>query len=335
MNRKLQLAFILGVSVVISSAASHIAARWLKIRVTPSSYLSYGPKDLKPQIVLHGSSLAYYGLDWTRISEGLGGPIGSWATAGSSPAEWEVLQGRSLDATCAIIVVSPYDLNEYFLCDFRADIVPLGQTIRDLRESDLDWQQCKRVLSQYPRLFIRKLFPTVGRSDGIMVGIRAKIQSLIGGPFAADAGDAPKFGGASKSVVTERVSDWSEARSQRRLALMRVACQGKQSFNGLKKLALVRLLQRAETQGQAMLVVMPVSPVYHREFLTPSVMREFEAALSDVQRLCPQVKAVRLDQLPSLNSNDLFSDPAHLNMYGQQIATDALVNHLQGFGAPR
>ena len=287
---------------------------------------------MKPPAILHGSSLAYDGLDWARISEGLDGAIESWATAGSSPAEWEMLHGRSPDATCAFIVVSPYDLNEFFLCDFRADIVPLGRTIRDLRKSDLDWQQDKRILSQYPRLFARKLFPTIGRSDGIMVGIRAKFQRLTGMSFATDAGDAPKFGGTGKSEVKERISDWSDARSQRRLALLRVACQDKQSFNGPKKLALVRLLQRAETQGQAVLVVMPVPPLYHHEFLTSAVMREFEEALADVQQLCPQVKVIRLDQLPGLNKNDLFYDTVHLNMFGQQIATDALVSHLKALG---
>jgi hypothetical protein len=335
MNRKLQLPVIVCAVVAICSTVDHVAVRQLNIRVTPSSYQRYGPKDLKPLVSLYGSSLAYDGLDWVRISDGLGGAIESWATAGSSPVEWEVLHSRSPEATCAFIVVSPYDLNEYILCDFRADIVPLGQTIRDLQKTALDWQQSKRILSQYPRLFIRKLFPTIGRSDGVMVGIRGKLEKLTGASFGTSAADAPKFGATGKSEVKEKVSDWSEARSQRHLALMRVACQGKQSFNGPKKLELVRLLQRAEAQGQAVLVVMPVPPLYHREFLTAAVMRDFEEALTDVQRICPQVKVIRLDQLPSLNNNDLFSDTVHLNMYGQQIATDALVNRLKILGISR
>ena len=180
---------------------------------------------MKPMTVLHGSSLAYDGLDWVRISERMGGAVESWAVAGSSPAEWEVMHGRSPAVSRAFIVVSPYDLNEYWLCDFRADIVPLGRTIRDLRESDLDWQQCKRILSQYPRMFVRKLFPSVGRSDGIMVGVRSKLLKLMGRSPVVDAGEAPKFGASGKSVVKDRVSDWSEARLQRRLALLHLPGQ--------------------------------------------------------------------------------------------------------------
>src|SRR5438552_2431502 len=150
MNRKLQLLIILCAVVAICSAVSHVAVRWLRIYSTWGGYKRYGEENVKPMTVLHGSSLAYDGLDWVRISERMGGAVESWAVAGSSPAEWEVMHGRSPAVSRAFIVVSPYDLNEYWLCDFRADIVPLGRTIRDLRESDLDWQQCKRILSQYP-----------------------------------------------------------------------------------------------------------------------------------------------------------------------------------------
>jgi hypothetical protein len=327
-NRKFQLLLILCAVVVVCSAVSHVAVRWLGIKSTWGGYVRYGAENGKPMTILHGSSLAYDGVDWTQISDTLGGATESWATAGSSPAEWEVLHGRSPDVNRAFIVVSPYDLNEYWLCDFRADIVPLSQTILDLQKARLDWEQSKRILSQYPRMFVRKLFPSVGRSDGIMVGIRVKLQNLMGRSVAG-AGEATKFGGPGKSENKERVSDWSEARLQRRLVLMRSACQGKHAFEGPKKLALLRLLRRAETQGQAVLVVMPVSPIYHREFLTPVVMQEFEAALIDVQGVCPQVKVVRLDQLPGLNQNDLFSDTVHLNMYGQQIATEALLGQVK------
>lgn len=335
MNRKLQLLVILCAVVVICSGVSHVAVGWLRIKSTWGGYKRYGAEKVKPIAVLHGSSLAYDGLDWARISEGLGGAIESWATAGSSPAEWEVLQGRSPDVKRAFIVVSPYDLNEYWLCDFRADIVPLGRTIRDLRRSDLDWQQCKRILSQYPRMFVRKLFPSVGRSDGIMVGVRAKLQKLTGSSSGMDAGEAPKFGGTGKSEVKERITDWSEARLQRRLVLMRGTCQGKHSFNGPKKLALVRLLRQAAAQGQVVLVVMPVSPIYHHEFLTSAVMREFEEALTDIQRQCPAAKLVRLDQVAALDDNGLFSDTVHLNMYGQQIATESFVSQLTTLAVSR
>jgi len=107
------------------------------------------------------------------------------------------------------------------------------------------------------------------------------------------------------------------------------ACQGKHAFSGPKRLALLRLTQRAEAQGQVVLVVMPVSPIYQKEFLQPRVLREFEAALADLQWRRPQVQIVRLDQLPKLNESQLFSDLVHINMYGQEIATKAFLNELK------
>jgi hypothetical protein len=335
MKRRLEFLVILCAAVMICSVASHIAVGWLGINSTWGGYKRYGAKNGKPLAVLHGSSLAYSGLDWGRISEGLSGPIESWATAGSSPTEWEVLHSRSPEVRSAFIVVSAYDLNEYWLCDFRADIVPLGRTIGDLRKSDLDWQQWKRILSQYPRMLVRKLFPSVGRSDGILVGFRAKLQKLMGRSADRDAGEAPKLVDTGKSEIKERISDWSEARLQRRLVLLRGTCQGKQSFDGPKKAALVRLLQQAEKQGPAMLVVMPVPPIYHREFLGPAVIREFEDTLADVQRLCPAAKLVRLDRVAALDNNELFYDPVHLNMYGQQIATESFMGQLKSLAVSR
>src|SRR5438046_10007853 len=112
MNRKLQLGIVLCAVVVICSMASHGLVVWLGINSTWGGYKRYGAENVKPLTILHGSSLAYSGLDWERISEGLSGTIESWATAGSSPAEWEVLNGRSPEATRAFVVVSAYDLNE-------------------------------------------------------------------------------------------------------------------------------------------------------------------------------------------------------------------------------
>jgi len=328
MTPRLKVLLILCAAVAIASAASHVAIRWLKINVEYSGYHHYGRKDQKALTILHGSSLAYDGLDWDQISKAIGGAIESWATPGSSPTEWEIQHRRSPAVTCAFIVVSPYDLNEHFLCDFRADIVPLGQTIRDLRHCGADRLLSKDVLSQYPLMAVRKLFPTSGRSDGVMTGIRAEVQKLAGGSSSIDASDAPKFGSTGKSEVKEKLSDWSSARLQRRLVLLRAACQGKHSYDGLKKLALTRLLQQAGQQGQVLLVVMPVSPIYRKEFLSPRVMREFEMELSELRQRNPQVRPVRLDRLPVLEDNNMFSDLVHLNVYGQQIATAALLSEL-------
>jgi hypothetical protein len=63
-----------------------------------------------------------------------------------------------------------------------------------------------------------------------------------------------------------------------------------------KKLALERLLQQGGRQGEVTLVVMPVSPIYRKEFLSPRVLREFEGELDEMQQRCPQTRLIRLDQ---------------------------------------
>ena len=323
------LAVILCIAMGIGSATTHTLIHWLKIRATYGGYHHYGPQDQKALTILHGSSLAYDGLDWGQISEILGGAIESWATPGSSPSEWEVQHQRSPQVNRAIIVISPYDLNEYFLCDFRADIVPLGRTIRDLQHCGSDPQLCKRILSQYPQMFVRKLFPTVGRSDWVMVGIRAKLSMLANDVASMDVDAAPKFGSTRTSEIVERVSDWPPARLQRRLVLMRRDFQGKQWFNGLKRMALVRLLDEAQKQGQVVMVVMPVSGIYQKEFLSLRAKQDFEDALTDIQHRSPPTRLIRLDHLAALDNDDMFYDLVHLNMYGQRIATIALLNQLR------
>lgn len=331
MNSWLRLVAILCVSVAICSLMSHGAVRWFGIISTHTGYQPYGQKTLKPTAVLYCSSLGYDGIDWGRVSEALHGTIESWATAGSSPSEWEAEDRRSPGVAITFIAVSPYDLNEYWLCDVRAEVVPLGMTIRDLRSSGADWELSKRILSQYPQMVVRKLFPTVGRSDGVMVGIRAKLRALAGGSASADEGDAPKFGSAGASEVTLKVTDWSPGQLQRRMLLMREACQGKHSFHGPKALALRRLLQRATSRGQVIVLAMPVSPFYRKEFLTSHVAEEFEEALVKLQQEYPQIKLIRLDRIPALDDNNMYADFVHLNMYGEKIATVAFLGRLRGY----
>ena len=132
MKAWLRLALILLVATAIASIASHAAVHWLKIRAGYGGYQRYGPQEQQVATILHGSSLAYDGIDWGLVSKALGGAIESWATPGSSPAEWEYQGARSPNVQRAIIVVSPYDLNEFWLCDFRADIVPIAGAVRDM-----------------------------------------------------------------------------------------------------------------------------------------------------------------------------------------------------------
>jgi hypothetical protein len=162
-----------------------------------------------------------------------------------------------------------------------------------------------------------------------MVGLRAKLQKFAGRAALGEAGEAPQFGGISRPELLEKISDWSPARIERRMVLTRASCSGKYSFSGLKKQALLRMLQQATEQGPVTLIVMPMAPVYLKEFLTPTAMREFDRALTDVQRSHPEVQMIRLDQLAALNDNDRFYDFFHLNTSGQQIATAVFLSELK------
>jgi hypothetical protein len=327
-RRRLRLLLILAASVAICTLASHLAVGWLRIKAGNwGGYKHYGPTEKGALGILHCSSPGYDGIDWDQIGEALGGTLESWATPGSSPAEWELMHGRSSHVGRTFIAITAYDLNEYFLCDFRAEIVPFESAIRDLWQCGADWQFSRRILNQYPVMLIRKLFPTVGRSDGVMVGIRARLQNLLGQNVAA--GDAPKFAATGRSIITEKVSDWTPARLQRRLWLMSAACQGQQSFTGPKGMALRRLLRRAQTQGEVVLVVLPLPPVYRRALMPPAAVQEFERALADLQRLSQRVQVIRLDQLPALDDNEFYYDLVHINMFGQEIATETLLSRIK------
>jgi hypothetical protein len=241
------------------------------------------------------------------------------------------MQTRSPDADFAFVVVSPFDLNEFFFSDFRADVVPLWRSILDLRRSDADWQFSKRVLSLYPLSLGRLLFPTMGRSDGVLVGIRAKIQGFANASSGTEDLEAPKLD-PRYAGCEAKISDWSAARLQRRLASMRSSCLSRHSFDSLKRLALERLLAHATQKGQVIIVVMPLSPAYREEFLTPDVRDAFDAAMADIGRRFPRLLTVRLDEISSFDGDDLFCDLVHLNIEGRKIATAALLSQMETAG---
>jgi hypothetical protein len=326
-GRKTQLVLVLLTVVLLCSFVSHVAVRRFQIYADYSVPQPYGGGDNKGPIILDGSSLAYSGIDWNEVSARMGSSITSWATAGSSPAEWEIQNRRSPNTTCAFVVISAYDLNEYWLCDFRADIVPFSQTVSDLRHSGVGWSFSKRILSQYPVMLVRKIFPTVGRSDGVMTGIRDMVKSWLDGGAAQPDSEATAFT-TGPEAATEKLSEWPEGRLQRRLVLMKEKCQGKHAFNGPKELALIRLLEQASRQGTVKLIVVPVSPIYQKEFLDAKTMGAFEQTISDIETRFPQAQVIRLDHLPSLDDDSLFKDLVHLNANGQRIATADLLQHL-------
>ncbi len=330
MNRRSQLIIIICAVVSLTAIVSHCIIAFLGIGTTHGSHWVAGPGKHEPSVFMAGSSLAAEGLSWRRIGDVLNLRIEGWGVAGSSPSEWEQFQDRATHANLTVLVISPYDLNEYFLCDFRGEVVPLTQTITDLWQSRKDWPFCKRLLSLHMVTYLRGLFPTLGRSDGVMAGVREKLTRIAGAVSPIDSEARPKLpfnqaASAQEEFIKERVSDWSEGKVLRRLTAMRGVFQGKHTFDGPKRLAFARMLRKALRQGRAIVVVLPVSPLYSREFLTSEAKREFENSLAGLQHSAPQSHWIRLDQIDELNSNDYFWDLVHMNLYGQQIATKAFL----------
>ena len=323
---------IFAASTVIASTGSHTLIAWLRIETTSGTFWEIGQENGKPPALLAGSSLAGDGISWERVSAEYHHKIEGWGVAGSSPWEWETFQRRAHHTVLTFLVVSAYDLNEQFLCDFHADNVPALHTVADLWQSQADWHLTKRVLSQYPLRYVRTLFPSAGRSQGVLGGLREKLSKLLRdvATLESEAGPTLAMGKVSgvKQYKKEKITDWSPARMLRRLAGMRGASQGRQSFDGPKKMAFLRMLRHGQQVGSVVVVVLPVSPAYAREFLSPEVFRRFESTLSEAQGSDPQALWLRLDRLPHLDSDEFFWDLVHLNTYGQRIATEALLRHM-------
>lgn len=337
MNRKLQLIIILCLAIGIAALGSHFVMFWFGMRDTSAEQRIYGNTKVKNLAFAAGSSLMEDGILFEEISRVFGIGIESWFVPGSSPPEWEVFQRQADEDRLTFIVISAYDLNEHFLCDFRANVVPLNQSVKDLYQSRSDWRYSKRLLSQYPMKYIRFLFPTAGRSGGVMGKLRERLSKLFllsaALEIEAEAGPVVPSGKVFVSLVnTERISNWSQGKMIRRIAGMRGASGNRHTFDGIKQLAFQRMLQYGQRRGRVVVVVLPVSPVYVKEFLTPEVAYQFENALAVSQRNVPQAEWIRLDQLPELKSNEYFSDLVHMNTYSKKIATEELLLQLDRLG---
>ena len=148
-------------ALVIAIVFNYLVAFWIKLPKHNAIYRRIGP-ETGPQVFCAGSSLLQFGLSWPEVSKILDQGIESWGVAASTPSEWEVFQNLANNTNLMIIGVDVYDLNEYHLCEGRANLVPLTQTILDLWQSSTDRQFSKRLLSQYPLSYLQKLFPTAG-----------------------------------------------------------------------------------------------------------------------------------------------------------------------------
>ena len=325
-----RLILVFCVAILIAAALSHFAARWLGMPTPTMVYRRIGPES-GSQVFCAGSSVVQFGLSWPEISVALGQGIENWGLGGSTPTEWEMSQPLSTNTDLMIIGVSLHDLNEHFLCHSHANVVPITRTIRDLWHSKADWQFSRRVLSQYPLTYLRKMFPTAGNSDAVLVGLRRRVRSLIGSSATADEKDflvLPSQPDLNFGDTTEKVSDWPAGKAARRLDLLRNEIHGSHWFGGPKHLAFLRMLDRAEQRGRVIVVVVPVAPMYVHKFVTPEVVRNFENALTEAQRAAPQARFIRLDQLPVLSSDEYYSDFVHPNGAGRRILTAAFLEQL-------
>ena len=328
MSHKARFLFIVGMVICSAILVSQLAAVWIGLPKVSVTYRRIGP-ETGPQAFIGGSSVIQFGLSWSDISKMLGQGMENWGVAGSSPEEWEISQGLATNSNLMIIGVSVYDLNEYHLCDSRANIVPILHTIRNLQQIGADWQFSKRMLSQYPLAFVRQLLPTAGKSDAVLVGLRSKLYEQMRFSSADQDGTntliLPSQAVLEFGESNERVSDWSTSKTLRRLALLRSHIQGKHVFNGPKQLAFQRMLQKAVQQGRVFVVVMPITPAYVQEFVTAEVARDFEYSLAQALNDLPQARVFRLDQLEALRSDEYYTDFVHLNSAGRRLATDAFI----------
>lgn len=327
------------VGIVFSALAlvwlgTHVLAALVGIPTrVATGHKRYGPSDRPVKALISGSSLTYSAIDWASVADRLGMAIESWPVPGSSPAEWEQLQRRSPQVTTTFVGVSLYDLNEVSVCEFRANIVPIRQTLEDLRAARADVSFVRRMLNWYSLTWLRSVFPTVGMSDRVIFGLRDRGLSLLG--RRNESGDT----GAALQVVadeasTERVSDWPEGRLLRRLASMR-ANQGRPWFAGPKHQSLIRLLRRAREQGVVVVLVLPVSGPFQEGILQPADTSAYETSLSEVERAVPGVIWIRLDDISGITSAEYYSDLVHLNSYGRSIVSPEFMRRLDAREAIR
>jgi hypothetical protein len=327
MTRSRQLVLVLMVATVLAAAGSHLVASWLKVRTVATHAYSIGEPNGNPPAFLAASSVGGYAISWELISTQLDTQIKTWGIAGGTPCEFEQFQKRVPEAQTTFIVVSTYDLDDALICDFHANIVPVGRTIQALLEAHADRNEWKRALSQYPMTWLRTLFPTLGRSRGIMGATLIKVKDMIKRSSRASetpAGPTINFGkgAGNDEYAQQKLSDWSPSQIAGKLVAMGVDFQGGHSFNGPKKLALERMLQYGCQRGRTIVVVSPVSPAYTKEFIHPETQKKFEEALAEVRQSVPRAEWLRLDQMPGLAADEIFCDLVHLNVFGRQLATE-------------
>ena len=147
---KAQFLFVVCMALVIAIVSNYITAFWIKLpRHTAMQLRRIGP-ETGPQVFCAGSSLLQFAFSWPEVSKALDQGIENWGMAASTPSEWETSQNLANNTNLMLIGIDIYDLNEYHLCEGRANVVPLGQTISDLWQSSTDWRFSPRRHGRKP-----------------------------------------------------------------------------------------------------------------------------------------------------------------------------------------
>lgn len=331
MSRKKQLVVILLATLTITSLVSHGVARALHIRTQAVTPLNFGSTNQPVDGIVAGSSLMFYGVAWSDIAKTMSKRLQGWAVPAGSVIEMEVLQSQVPEARVTFLGVGVSDLNENYVSDFRAEIVPMRAAFTGLWAARTEWSLARRVISQYPLSNLRKLFPTAGRSTTIMVGAREVLRSLRPSKKSAEPSERAVVASES-NTHNENITSWQEARLMRNIGDLRASAGGDFAFNGPKRDALFRFMKRGDEMGKMVMLIMPLSPIYQKEFLSEAVQRQFNDVLAQAQKKTPNALWIRLDQMPELHSNELYWDLVHLNAPGQAIASKIVLEHLAAAG---
>jgi hypothetical protein len=327
MARRPRFIWIVFAAVLLASVGTRLAVRWAGLETTPIRQWTIAATNQHAPVLAMGSSFAFFGIDFTQVARQQHSPVICRSAASASPAELEQLIPAGLDPQLTMIAVSYYDLNEQILGDFRADIVPLRQSVSDLVQSHADWPFIKKLLGQYPLSFLRHIFPSAGRSTAVMSGLRDRavllLKKLKGEPAPTQLAVDIHY----QTRHPERLSDFAPSRLVSNLAALRVSCNGKHEFFGPKQLAFKRMLGKCK--GKVLVVVLPVSPPYWKEFISPAVQKNFEDSLAEVAQAAPQVAWLRLDTLPQFQNSHVFWDLGHMNDAGQALATPLVLQKLK------
>src|SRR5947209_8583791 len=172
MSRRIQLIIVVLFAMCVASVISHVVGKAVGFRTEAVEPLVFGAKDLPIGATAAGSSLMFYGINWAEVSKALSVRVRGWAVPGGSLEEMDVLHRGAPPASYTFLDVSIHDFNENYLSEFRANVVPLRESLTNLLASGASVAHVKRVLSQYPLRYLRILYPTAGRSTHVMVGIR-------------------------------------------------------------------------------------------------------------------------------------------------------------------